>query len=212
MLKQNEDSLLRRSPSVSLALHFRFIDQGDYLNSLSIGTRLLARALWAVRPFLTETGPLIVRGEKLFYTQDLEPHVLAAWREEVLTCNRWPTIDALTLGDLDRIFTVVLTGRLLGIAQELCGRLRRAGRHPLLLVMVVSPEATQLQRIYLSRRCTTIGMLHPGNRIELDFDAIEYSPLLERMLDLLKVDMTVSRAAIETTLELMRPRALRRQR
>lgn len=211
MLKTNEDSLLRRSPSVSLALHFRFIDRGDYLNSQLIGTRLLARALWAVKPYLAETGPLIVRGEKLFYTQDLEPHVLAAWQEEVLSCNRWPLIDAATLGDLDRIFVVVLTGRLLGIARELCGRLCRAGRHPLLLGLVVTPDATQLQSIYLSRRCTPIGMLHSGDRIELAFDAIEYSPYLERMLDLMKIDATVSRAALDKTLELMRPRRVRRQ-
>ena len=195
-------SVMRTSPSISLALHFRFIEQEDWLSDATVSVRLLARVLWAIRPFLEETGPLVLRMEKLLYTQELQEQSISAWTDEAQSCRRWPSIDPGTLGDLDRIWVVVLTGRLFGFAQETCHRLQRAGRYPLLLGMVVSPEAKQLQRIYLSQRSNCLGILHPGNLVELAFDSVEYQPVLERMLRLMKFDVAVSAAAIRTMLDL----------
>lgn len=198
-------SVMRTSPSISLALHFRFIEQGDWLSDTTVSVRLLARVLWAIRPFLEETGPLVLRMEKLLYSQELQEQSISAWTDEAQSCRRWPSIDPGTLEDLDRIWVVVLTGKLLGFAQETCRRLQRAGRHPLLLGMVVSSEATQLQRTYLSHRSNCLGVLHPGDLVQLAFDSVQYQPALERMLRLLKFNVTCSAAAIRTMLDLTHP-------
>lgn len=197
-------NVMRTSPSISLALHFRFIEQGDWLSDTTVSVRLLARVLWAIRPFLEETGPLVLRMEKLFYTQELQEQSISAWADEAQSCRKWPSIDPGKLGDLDRIWVVVLTGRLVGFAQAICRRLQRAGRYPMLLGMVVSPEATRLQRIYLTQRFNCLGVLHSGDLVELALDSVEYQPVLERMLHLMKFNVAVSAAAAKTMLDLTR--------
>jgi hypothetical protein len=184
------------SPLISLALHFRYIERGQLVSSSLVAVRLLARVLWAVKPCLLETGSLVVRMEKLFYTQHLGGKPVAAWSRSLEHCIRWPRVDVGDLGELDRIFVVVLSGRLGNVAEALCRRVDRPRPYPLLFGLLVdSSDAAQTAR-YLSAYSTPIGVLHTDASLELAFSAIEYHPEIERMFSLMRMQAPLSRAAL----------------
>jgi hypothetical protein len=189
---------------MSLALHFRFIEIGDFSSDVRIAVRLLARVLWSIRPHLEETGPLIVRMEKPFYTQYLGGRLETGWRDSIRNCRRWPQLDPDDLGELDRIFSIVLSGRLAKMAGILCKKLDRSSRYSFLFCLAIDPENRYQEAIYLSAYNTPIGVLHADASLELAFSAIEYCPDLVRMLALLKMPTDISDAACATAFRLIK--------
>ena len=192
-------------PIATLAFHFRFIEGGEWASSTTVAVRLLARVIWSVRPYLAETGSLIVRMEKLFYTQELGSALETSWSSSARNTRRWPAVDPRTITDRDRVFTVVISGRLAGLASLLFQRLSRPCHHQFLLGLLVNPDDLLQARVYLGRRCTPIGVLHSDSSFELAFTAIEYEPQMERMLRLLQINPTMSASAVSTALGLVHP-------
>lgn len=191
------------APAMRLALHFRFIERGEFVSSTSVAVRLLARVLWAVRPHLRETGSLVIRMEKLFYTQDLGGELEAGWRRSIRSSRTWPRKAHENFGELDRIFVVVISGRLTDVAGAVCQRVERPSRHPFMFGLQVDKDSPYQQSIYLSRGFTPIGVLHVDGSLELAFSAIEYHPEIERMLQLMKTDAALSGAAVATARSLI---------
>lgn len=201
MSTDNSPYSVTSSPVVSLAFHFRFIKGGEWTSSTTVALRLLARVIWSVTPDLAETGSLVVRMEKLFYTQELRSALEANWHTSTMNSLRWPPINPNDIDDLDRIFSIVVSGRLLKVAASLCQRLHRPCQYPFLFALLVNSENVSHAAIYLGRRCTPMGILHINSSFEMAFGSIEYHPQIEVLMRRMKIDAAASDAALSSALQ-----------
>ena len=192
---------------ITLAFHFQYIMRGEYVSDTAVAVLLLERMLLALRPIAAGIGSVVIRMEKLFYTQHLGGTLEGGWRESLqqsrLSLNsKLETWSGKTRVPLDRIFVVVISGRLDERLEALSRRFSRYRRYPYLWGMQVASDNHYQEAIYLSQS-TPIGILHPDFTLEFAFGCIEYEPDFVKMLGRLGIENTISDAALREVLRLI---------
>jgi len=184
----------------TLAFHFRFVMPGEFVSDQQVAVDCLARVLRALRRDLVPRGPVQLRMEKLFYTQDLGGVLEAGWRDALdeAPLVLGPRAVSATGGfavPLDRILVISVGGSVRHLLEEWCTRIEKLAVGRFLFGLSVDAADPNHEAIYLGAHATPLGVLHRGARLERSFESIEYEPLMSKVLNRLGIHHEVSNAA-----------------
>lgn len=193
--------------SMSISLNFQYILPDEILDSDEVSIRIIQRVINALVPISDSIGSVIIRADKLLYSQYVGTQHETCLQNVIRMSDDWtylrcnPEFNIYAL-PLDCVFTVLISGNLAGKIDSIFEKLLPNLDHPVLFAMELRTNIQAHVHYFLSP-LNSFGILNKDGTLELSFDVIEYDPELLAELTQCGVSIGLSDAATAKCLKLL---------